>query len=64
MKRRHAITPTDKAPPPNRLWKRSSPREVVIVDARGRRRTLVEVDAMTLADVAEQYRLAGVEPAR
>lgn len=62
MKRRHPITPTDQAPSP--LWKRSAPREVEVTDARGRRRVLVEVDAMTLADVAEWYRVAGVEPAR
>jgi hypothetical protein len=52
-----------KAPPQNRLWKRSKPREVVVIDDRGRRRVLVEVDAMSLPDVLETYRLAKVKPA-
>lgn len=56
----------DPLPPPNRLWKRSAPRESVIevVDARGRKRrvAVVEVDAMTLSEVDLMYRLAGVKP--
>lgn len=59
-KARHAAMPQA---PPNPAWKRSAPREAVIT-VNGRQRRVVEVDAMTLADAADWYRVAGVEPAR
>lgn len=67
MKRRHAITPTDRTPAPNPLWERVAPRAATIetTDAKGRTRRIdvVEVDAMVLTELDEHYRLFGIEHA-
>jgi hypothetical protein len=60
MKRSHAITPTDSAPNPD--WRRSPTRLVKVVCRDGVTRVCVEFDAMKIAELAEHYRLMGIDP--